>query len=87
MEKPEKAEVVVAQLRDYMLMVGGMPRPARAQPAIPVMLMDHPCTRRRTPVNLKIVTPTEENRKVYSVKRLKLVEHLKAANYLREVRF
>lgn len=85
MEKKEKVDVVVTQLRDYMLMVGGMPRPARALPATPVMLVDHPCTRKRVPVNLRIVPHTEENSKQFSVKRRKLVEQLKAAKYLREV--
>lgn len=85
MEKPERAEVVVTQLREYMLMVGGMPRPARAQMAKPVMLVDHPCNRKRIPVNVKLVLQSDKSTPALIAKKRKLVEHLKAATYLREV--
>lgn len=85
METSQKAEVVVTQLREYMLMVGGMPRPAQAQLAKPLMLVDHPCNRKRVPVNVKLVLHTDKNAAVYEAKRRKSGEQLKAANYLREV--
>jgi len=85
MEQPQKADVVVAQLQNYMLMVGGMPRPARAQLAKPIMMVDHPCTRRHVPIPIKIVQATDDNVELYAAKRRKLVEHLKAAKYLREL--
>jgi hypothetical protein len=85
MERPQKAEVVVTQLREYMLMVGGMPRPARAQLAQPLMLVDHPCNRKRVPVSVKLVPHSDKNAPALTARRRKFVEHLKAATYLREV--
>ena len=85
MEKPQRAEVVVTQLREYMLMVGGMPRPARAQMAKALMLVDHPCNRKRVPANVKLVSYTDKSAPALLAKKRKAGEHMKAATYLREV--
>ncbi|KAG0583752.1 hypothetical protein M758_3G159900 [Ceratodon purpureus] len=85
MEKPQRAEVVVTQLREYMLMVGGMPRPARAQMAKALMLVDHPCNRKRVPANVKLVSYTDKSAPALLAKKRKAGEHMKAATYLREL--
>ena len=85
MEKPQKADVIVDQLREYMLMVGGMPRPARAQMAKPCMLAEHPCNRKRISIEIKSIPLDDSKAEYYVAKKRKFVEHLKAATYLREV--
>lgn len=57
MESKEQRDQVVKELKDYLLMIGQMPRPARAIPACPELMIDHPLRSFSRKVSARLVTP------------------------------
>lgn len=60
MRSKEEREKVVTHLREFLFMFGGGPRPARAIPATPLLLIDHPWRRHRTMFKARLFSPVDE---------------------------
>lgn len=56
MQNKEQRDQVVRELREYLFMVGAMPRPARAIPATPLLLIDHPWRRNPNKIRPRLVS-------------------------------
>lgn len=84
MDSQEQASTVETQLRDYLFMIGGMPRPARARRAEPVMLVDHPCNRKRK-CEVKLISRSDPNKGSIYLKRSKVEQQAAEACVLYEV--
>ena len=84
MDSREQASTVETQLRDYLFMIGGMPRPARARRAEPVMLVDHPCNRKRK-CEVKLISRSDPNKGSIYLKRSKVEQQAAEACVLYEV--
>jgi len=83
MDNREQASTVESQLRDYLFMIGGMPRPARARRAEPVMLVDHPCNRKRK-CEVKLISRSDPNKGSLFLKRSKVEQQAAEACVLYE---
>lgn len=58
MKTKEQRDQVVRQLREYLFMVGAMPRPVRAIPATPLLLLDHPWRRNPHGIQPRLIPRT-----------------------------
>ncbi|CAM6096259.1 unnamed protein product [Calypogeia fissa] len=70
MQNKDQRDQVVKELREYLFMVGAMPRPARAIPATPLLLIDHPWRRNPNKIRPRLVSKTDP-----SAEALKAREH------------
>jgi RNA recognition motif-containing protein len=83
METAQQADVIVKQMQEFMFMVGGMPRPARAYKATEAMFIDHPLRCRKS-LELRFLKRGEPGAREAFQKREIAERHAFERNYIQQ---